>query len=287
MIFCDVLTQAEHTALLVDSSVCVIPERPGAPVAFLPSKLLKILSLGKPVITNCDPKSALFEAVRQGQFGETAYAGNACAMAEAIVDLALDSDKAKRLGEAGRRYVAQFEKTTVLSDFLQSLRGVAYKKANDEKGGGGQLILVTGGAGYIGSHFLKTYLKAKPGEKVVVIDDLSVGHRQALNFTDDIVFYEADVGNKGLVKEILKKHDIKAVIHFAGSCYVHESQILKAKYFHNNVNNSLALFDAIQECGVDSIVFSCPVVPLMVIRNMFHSMRSIRKTRLVFMALPN
>jgi UDP-glucose-4-epimerase GalE len=118
------------------------------------------------------------------------------------------------------------------------------------------LILVTGGAGYIGSHFLKTYLTARPGEKVVVIDDLSVGHKQALDFTDDIIFYQVDVGNKHAVKEILRKHAIQAVIHFAGYCYVNESQILNGKYFHNNVNNGLTLFSAMQECGVAAIVFS-------------------------------
>ncbi len=127
MIFLDVMPQAEHTALLVDSTLCVIPQKLGAASAFLPSKLLNILALGKPVVTNCDPQSALAEAVADGGFGETVAAGSVSAMALAIIDLAFDSDKAKRLGEAGRSYVAQFEKTTVLSEFLQALSRVAHK----------------------------------------------------------------------------------------------------------------------------------------------------------------
>jgi colanic acid biosynthesis glycosyl transferase WcaI len=127
MTFCDVMLPAEHMALLVDSSLCVIPQKPGAAAAFLPSKLLNILALGKPVVTNCDPQSALFEAVVDGAFGENVAAGSASGMALAIIDLAFDSDKAMRFGEAGKDYVAQFEKTTVLSEFLQALTKVAHK----------------------------------------------------------------------------------------------------------------------------------------------------------------
>lgn len=118
------------------------------------------------------------------------------------------------------------------------------------------MILVTGGAGYIGSHFIKTYLEQHPQAQVVVIDNLSEGHREALAFSDNIILYEANIGDVPTVQTILSKHPIKAVVHFAASAYVGESQENPQKYFENNVVNSIRLFQAMETAGVRKIVFS-------------------------------
>ncbi len=91
-------------------------------------------------------------------------------------------------------------------------------------------ILVTGGAGYIGSATVEL-LRAK-GESVVVLDNLVYGHRAALDA--DVPFYQGEVGDKKLVKEIVEKYGIEACVHFAAFAYVGESVTNPAKYFENN-----------------------------------------------------
>lgn len=112
-------------------------------------------------------------------------------------------------------------------------------------------ILVTGGAGYIGSHTVLELVDR--GYGVVVLDNLSKGHRAALQGVD---FVQGDTGDSGLVKELLKKHEVEAVIHFAASSLVGESVRQPAVYYHNNVVGGLALLDAMVECGVSCLVFS-------------------------------
>jgi UDP-glucose 4-epimerase len=112
-------------------------------------------------------------------------------------------------------------------------------------------ILVTGGAGYIGSHTVLELVDR--GYGVVVLDNLSRGHRSALQGVD---FVQGDTGDSGLVKELLKKHEVEAVIHFAASSLVGESVRQPAAYYHNNVVKGLALLDAMVECGVECLVFS-------------------------------
>ncbi len=113
------------------------------------------------------------------------------------------------------------------------------------------MILITGGAGYIGSH-CALYLK-KAGYDLVVLDNLSEGHQEALQ-TDN--FCHVDLADISSLKEVFKKYPIKAVIHFAASCYVGESVSKPQKYYRNNVVNTLNLLDTMIESNVKNIVFS-------------------------------
>ena len=120
-------------------------------------------------------------------------------------------------------------------------------------------ILVTGGAGYIGSHTCVELLMA--GHDVVVIDNLSNSSSVVFDRIERIcgrrpVFHEVDVRNSDKVAEILSDHGIKAVIHFAGLKAVGESVAQPLQYYDNNVTGSLALFGAMKETGVRTLVFS-------------------------------
>lgn len=113
-------------------------------------------------------------------------------------------------------------------------------------------ILVTGGAGYIGSVTVDRLL-AK-GEKVVVLDDLKRGHRSAV--TESVPFYEGSVGDRKLVTRITTEHNIEACVHFAALAYVGESVSEPARYFENNVEQGIALIDALRRAGARFVVFS-------------------------------
>ncbi len=113
-------------------------------------------------------------------------------------------------------------------------------------------ILVTGGAGYIGSVAVER-LRAK-GERVVVIDDLFRGHRAALD--PAVPFYHGHAGDVDFVSGILKEHEIEACIHFAALAYVGESVTEPAKYYENNVRQGVAFMGALLAAGVRRIVFS-------------------------------
>lgn len=113
-------------------------------------------------------------------------------------------------------------------------------------------ILVTGGAGYIGSVTVER-LRAK-GEMVVVLDDLFRGHRAAV--AAGIPFYNGHVGDTVLVQQILREHAIESCVHFAALAYVGESVVKPAAYFENNVQEGIALFGALLQAGVRRIVFS-------------------------------
>jgi UDP-glucose 4-epimerase len=117
-------------------------------------------------------------------------------------------------------------------------------------------ILVTGGAGYIGSHFIKAYLDRFPDEQVVAVDNLSEGHTEALAWSDRIHFENEDIGNTDALISIFQRHNIQTVVHFAASTYVGESQTQPAKYFHNNCIQTLKMFQAMEQTGVKEIVFS-------------------------------
>ncbi|MDQ2712557.1 MAG: UDP-glucose 4-epimerase GalE [Acidobacteriota bacterium] len=112
-------------------------------------------------------------------------------------------------------------------------------------------ILVTGGAGYIGSH--TRYFLEKRGHSVVVVDNLSRGYREAVPAE---ILRVADVREKDRIVEILKKEAVEAVIHFAAYISVGESTKVPELYFANNVGGSLGLFDAMLEAGVKRLVFS-------------------------------
>ena len=113
-------------------------------------------------------------------------------------------------------------------------------------------ILVTGGAGYIGS--VTTELLRARGEQVVVLDNLSRGHRVAV--APELPFYEGNVGNSELVTGIVREHDVDACIHFAAFAYVGESVIEPALYYENNVEQGIRLLSALNMTGVRRVVFS-------------------------------
>ncbi|MEP7337258.1 MAG: UDP-glucose 4-epimerase GalE [Acidobacteriota bacterium] len=113
-------------------------------------------------------------------------------------------------------------------------------------------ILVTGGAGYIGS--VTVEMLREKGEQVVVLDNLFRGHREAVDAS--IPFYEGNVGDRALVESICRRHDVEACIHFAALAYVGESVAQPKLYFENNVGQGIALLDALLGCGVQRFVFS-------------------------------
>lgn len=112
-------------------------------------------------------------------------------------------------------------------------------------------ILVTGGAGYVGSHAVRKLLAA--GHSVLVLDNLSRGHRQAVP-TDLLV--EGDLADTTLVEQLLTQKKIEAVMHFAADSAVGESVTDPAKYYQNNVVGSLALLESMRRAGVMRLVFS-------------------------------
>jgi UDP-glucose 4-epimerase len=112
-------------------------------------------------------------------------------------------------------------------------------------------ILVTGGAGYIGSHTV-LYLKQR-GEEVIVLDNLQKGHRDAVL---DAEFYKGDLKDAQLLDQIFKTHHIDAVIHFAANSLVGESVEKPLEYYDNNVIGTYQLVKKMIEHGVTKIVFS-------------------------------
>jgi len=112
-------------------------------------------------------------------------------------------------------------------------------------------ILVTGGAGYIGSHVVKELLGQ--GHQPIVYDNLQTGHRKAAK---DALFVEGNLADQERLKETLLSYPIDAVMHFAADCLVGESVKDPLKYFENNVKNSLQLLDIIEENNIHKFVFS-------------------------------
>ena len=114
-------------------------------------------------------------------------------------------------------------------------------------------VLVTGGAGYIGSHVVNV-LKNEQDFTPIVYDNFSTGHPEAVS--DDVQLVEGDIRDVQFLKHIMAQFEIDAVIHFAASSLVGESMSDPAKYYINNVEGSLHLLQAMKEAGVDYIVFS-------------------------------
>lgn len=130
-------------------------------------------------------------------------------------------------------------------------------------------VLVTGGAGYIGSHAVQRLLR--DGHRVVVVDNLFRGHREAIDLLDQgsdgrLTFVPGDIGDRDLVLRLLVEHKVKTVLHFAALAYVGESVTQPLRYYRNNTAAALALLEACEASwaetggaprgGVERFVFS-------------------------------
>lgn len=113
------------------------------------------------------------------------------------------------------------------------------------------MILIVGGAGYIGSHTNK-YLSLK-GEKTIVLDNLVYGHKEFVKWGK---FYFGDLADKSFLKKIFSENKIKAVMHFSAYAYVGESVKDPAKYYQNNVVNAINLLEAMRDSKVNNFIFS-------------------------------
>ena len=120
-------------------------------------------------------------------------------------------------------------------------------------------ILVTGGAGYIGSHAVKGLLAA--GERVVALDNLAVGHREAITALETVAdgrlaFVEADIGDRDAVRATLAEHKIGSIMHFAALAQVGESVEFPLRYYRNNAASALTLIEEALDAGVGRFIFS-------------------------------
>ncbi|ADE54867.1 UDP-glucose 4-epimerase GalE [Coraliomargarita akajimensis] len=113
-------------------------------------------------------------------------------------------------------------------------------------------VLVVGGAGYIGSHCVRQLQQS--GHNPVVLDNLVFGHRKAVS--EDIAFYDCDLGDCEAVAKILKDEQIELVMHFAAFAYVGESVTEPRKYYENNFVATLRLLETMLDNGVKKFVFS-------------------------------
>ncbi|MCF8412383.1 MAG: UDP-glucose 4-epimerase GalE [Melioribacteraceae bacterium] len=112
--------------------------------------------------------------------------------------------------------------------------------------------LVTGGAGYIGSHFVKKL--ASSGKEVLVLDNLSRGHKESIH--PKTSFVNVDLTERNKLFDIIQKEEIDAVVHFAAFAYVGESVENPSMYYHNNVIGSINLIDAVVQNKIENFVFS-------------------------------
>lgn len=117
-----------------------------------------------------------------------------------------------------------------------------------------QSILVTGGAGYIGSHAVQALQNA--GYEAIVLDNLVYGHREFVEQALGAKLIVGDISDRALLDEVFATHEIAAVMHFAAYAYVGESVSDPAKYYRNNVVGTLTLLEAMLAASVKTIVFS-------------------------------
>ena len=113
-------------------------------------------------------------------------------------------------------------------------------------------VLITGGAGYIGSHIAEILLKKH--KKVFLIDNLSTGHRKLIN--KKAKFFKLDIHNKYEIKKIIEKYKIDSIIHLAANLIIEEGQKKPKKYFRNNVLGTKKLLDACKKTDVKNFIFS-------------------------------
>ena len=113
-------------------------------------------------------------------------------------------------------------------------------------------ILITGGAGYIGSHIAEILLKKN--KRVFLIDNLSTGHRKLIN--KKAKFFKLDIHNKNKVKNIIENNQIDSIIHLAANLIIGEGQKKPEKYYKNNVLGTQKLLEACQKTNVKNLIFS-------------------------------
>jgi UDP-glucose 4-epimerase len=113
-------------------------------------------------------------------------------------------------------------------------------------------ILVTGGAGYVGSHAVLELLKNN--EKVIVVDNLDMGHKEGI--TQGAIFYQGDLRDESFLSQVFDENEIESVIHFAASSLVGESVVKPLKYYNNNMIGAINLLETMNKFNVKRIVFS-------------------------------
>ena len=113
-------------------------------------------------------------------------------------------------------------------------------------------VLITGGAGYIGSHIVLAFQES--GVRVIVVDDLSVGRRDSV--PTDILFFQGDAGDEEFIRNIIRNYNVTAVVHLAGSIVLSESISNPLKYYQNNTGVSRNLIQTCVDNGVKRFVFS-------------------------------
>jgi UDP-glucose 4-epimerase len=121
---------------------------------------------------------------------------------------------------------------------------------NSQKG----KILVTGGAGYIGSHAVLELKRA--GYDLVILDNLVYGHRDIVDDVLKVELVEGDISNSALLDKVFSEHNFSAVMHFSAYINVGESVTKPAKYYQNNVMSTLVLLEAMVDAGINNFVFS-------------------------------
>ena len=123
----------------------------------------------------------------------------------------------------------------------------------------GRTVLLTGGAGFIGSHTAVQMIEA--GYEVVIADDLSNSERSVVERIGEItgtipIFYECDVAHKASLEQIFREHKIDGVVHFAGFKAVGESVEKPLAYYRNNLDTTLTLLETMAAHGVKKLIFS-------------------------------
>ena len=113
-------------------------------------------------------------------------------------------------------------------------------------------VLITGGAGYIGSHVTETFLKKNI--KVFLVDNLSTGHKKLIN--KKAKFFKLDISNKREIKKIIKKYKIDSIIHLAANLIIGEGQKKPKKYYKNNVLGTKKLLESCKNSTVKNFIFS-------------------------------
>lgn len=113
-------------------------------------------------------------------------------------------------------------------------------------------ILITGGAGYIGSHIVEQLVKNK--KNVIIVDNLVTGYKKLIN--KKAIFIKADIKNRSKIKKIIKDFDINSIVHLAAYLNVSEAEKNKKKYYQNNIIGTKNLLEACKNTNVKNIIFS-------------------------------